>query len=455
MPNRPDTPPLDDPSSDRDIRIHTDSESIDSEGPEPYRKESIPSHLPLRTLSSSVMNMPHITTDPSLLKSSTGTIRSVPSDTPRIDTNSQDESPIVRTLSNSDSDVSISQSKHSYNSADNSKPPLSRQNLPPALGMSKGIVRSISSEFGPTKYSSSNVHVVEDSPVGANGVSPNGQWSSAIGKANLGKSGRVIERLTKENDMLKRDVKIERLRAEDAIEQARLAEGKVSQANEEWERRLRDATLNSTLLKRKERQVSDLKDKVDAEKLRAEKAIENERFWKAEMERIERECKEKVEEAQIRADLYEGRNNAMASHWKDQGAVVDRTVAKLGKEIETIVKERRADDEKISMLQQLCEQQAEQLKGLQREKDDIASCFENYKREQEESLVSIKDMAKKQEKANEETLAETQNVLGELKWALNVKKNVKGAVRFSTYFTQSNSVHLGPPNNHHLHTKMC
>jgi hypothetical protein len=28
MPNRPDTPPLDDPSSDRDIRIHTDSESI-------------------------------------------------------------------------------------------------------------------------------------------------------------------------------------------------------------------------------------------------------------------------------------------------------------------------------------------------------------------------------------------------------------------------------------------
>lgn len=27
MLNRPDTPPLDDPSSDRDIRIHTDSES--------------------------------------------------------------------------------------------------------------------------------------------------------------------------------------------------------------------------------------------------------------------------------------------------------------------------------------------------------------------------------------------------------------------------------------------
>ncbi|KAM3074829.1 mother-specific HO expression [Clarireedia jacksonii] len=432
MPNRPDTPPLDDPSSDRDIRIHTDSESTDSEGPEPYRKESIPSHLPLRTLSSSVMNMPHITTDPSLLRSSTGTIRSVPSDTALLDANSQDESPIVRVQSNSDSDVSISQPKNSYNSSDNSKPPLSRQNQPPALGMSRGIVRSISSEFGPTKYSNSNVHVVEESPISANGVSPNGvspngQWSSAIGKANLGKSGRVIERLTKENDMLKRDVKIERLRAEDAIEQARLAEGKVSQANEEWERRLRDATMNSSLLKRKERQVTDLKEKVDSEKQRADKAIENERFWKAEMQRVERECKEKVEEAQIRADLFEGRNNAMASHWKDQGADVDRTVAKLGKEIEAIVKERRADDEKISMLQQLCEQQAEQLRGLQKEKDDIASCFENYKREQEESLASIKDMARKQEKANEETLTETQNVLGELKWALNVKNNVKGA----------------------------
>ncbi|RAL61666.1 hypothetical protein DID88_002735 [Monilinia fructigena] len=216
--------------------------------------------------------------------------------------------------------------------------------------------------------------------------------------------GRVIERLTKENDMLKRDVKIERLRAEEALDQARLAESRFAQENEEWERKLRDAAMNSTVLKRRERQLADAKEKIDAERLKAEKATESELFWKAEMEKLERECKA-----------------------KDQEKQATRTVAKLEKEIKTIVNERRADDEKITMLKRLAEQQADQLKTLQKEKDDVDRKYEDYKAEKENSLADIKENAIKQEKANEEILAETQKVLGELKWALNVKKYVKGA----------------------------
>ncbi|RAL61667.1 hypothetical protein DID88_002735 [Monilinia fructigena] len=363
------------------IHIHTDSSSIDSESPHNNRLHTPPTHAPLTILSSSAMNMPHLNTDPSLLKSSTGTIRSVPSDDSRLGTNSPD-SPTVQSHLQSDSTLSPTPRKTSYNSINGSKPPLSRQN-PSAIGVPRGVVRSISTEFGPTKYSSSNVHVVEDS------------------SAN---DGRVIERLTKENDMLKRDVKIERLRAEEALDQARLAESRFAQENEEWERKLRDAAMNSTVLKRRERQLADAKEKIDAERLKAEKATESELFWKAEMEKLERECKA-----------------------KDQEKQATRTVAKLEKEIKTIVNERRADDEKITMLKRLAEQQADQLKTLQKEKDDVDRKYEDYKAEKENSLADIKENAIKQEKANEEILAETQKVLGELKWALNVKKYVKGA----------------------------
>ncbi|KAG4035521.1 hypothetical protein MFRU_001g02900 [Monilinia fructicola] len=419
MPTRAETPPLD-PSFRRDIHIHTDSSSIDSESPHINRVQTTPTHAPLTILSSSAMNMPHLNTDPSLIKSSTGTIRSVPSDDSRFGTDSPD-SPTVQSHLQSDSTLSATPRKTSYNSTNGSKPPLSRQN-PSAIGVPRGVVRSISTEFGPTKYSSSNVHVVEDSP-----ANDGEDFNSAIGKANLGKSGRVIERLTKENDMLKRDVKIERLRAEEALDQARLAESRFAQENEEWERKLRDAAMNSTVLKRRERQLADAKEKIDAERLKAEKATESELFWKAEMEKLEKECKAKVEEAQSRAELYEERNNIMTNHWKDQEKQATRTVAKLEKEIKTIVNERRADDEKITMLKRLAEQQADQLKILQKEKDDVDRKYEDYKAEKEHSLVEIKENAMKQEKANEEILAETQKVLGELKWALNVKKYVKGA----------------------------
>ncbi|CAD6443406.1 c091388c-cd1b-4740-b846-a1061d17705f [Sclerotinia trifoliorum] len=413
------TPPSD--SSFRRVQVHTDSASIDSKSCHVNKTQNTPTHAPLTILSSSAMNMPHLNTDPSLLKSSTGTIRSVPSDDSRLNANSQDDSPTAQFPSQNDSNIPITPRKSSYNSINGPKSPLGRQN-PPALGMTNGVVRSISTEFGSTKYSSSNVHVVGES------LANDGEdFNSAIGKASLGKSGRVIERLTKENDMLKRDVKIERLRAEEALDQARLAESRFAQENEEWERKLRDAALNSTVLKRRERQLADAKEKIEAERLKAEKATESELFWKSEMEKIEKECKAKVEEAQSRAELYEGRNNVMTNHWKDQEKQANQTVTKLEKEIKIIVKERRADDEKITMLKRLAEQQADQLKALQKEKDDVDRKYEEYKTEKEQSLADIKENATKQEKANEEIMVETQKVLGELKWALNVKKYVKGA----------------------------
>lgn len=230
-----------------------------------------------------------------------------------------------------------------------------------------------------------------------------------------------------ENDMLKRDLNLERLRAEESKQAVRMAEGKMEALAAEYDGKLHDAAINKTLLKRRERQVAEMKAQIEAEKNRADKAVERERGWREAMEKIEEDSKRSVEEAQTFAALMKGRNEAMTSHWRDQGVEVNKTVAKLGAEIETIVQERRADDDRMNMLQELCDQQAEQLTALQAEKDGIAEAFDKYKLMQEDALKEIKKRAKSQEEANDAALLETQKVLGELKWALGVKKNVKGA----------------------------
>jgi len=230
-----------------------------------------------------------------------------------------------------------------------------------------------------------------------------------------------------ENDMLKRDLNLERLRAEESKQAVRMAEGKMEALAAEYDGKLHDAAINKTLLKRRERQVAEMKSQIEAEKNRADKAVERERGWKEAMEKIEDESKRSVEEAQTFAALMKGRNDAMTSHWRDQGLEVNKTVAKLGAEIETIVQERKVDDDRMNMLQELCEQQAEQLTALQAEKDGISEAFDKYKIMQEDALKEIKARARAQEQANEAALLETQRVLGELKWALGVKKNVKGA----------------------------
>lgn len=287
------------------------------------------------------------------------------------------------------------------------------------------MVRTISAEFGPTRtYSSTPAQSSEET----NGTSPgSSQWSSAVGRANLGKSGRVIERLMAENDMLKRDLNLERLRAEESKQAVKMAEGRMEALTGEYEGRLHDAAVTKTLLKRRERQLAELKSQIEGEKTRADAAVDRERGWREAMERTEKESKIKVEEAQTYAALMEGRNKTMAHHWKEQGAEVSKTIGKLGKEIEILVVERSGDDERMNMLQGLCDQQAEQLDELVKQKLEIAKHFEAYKREQEDALRAIKERAAEQERANDVALEETQRVLGELKWALGVKRNVKGA----------------------------
>jgi chromosome segregation ATPase len=246
------------------------------------------------------------------------------------------------------------------------------------------------------------------------------QWSAAIGKANLGKSGRVIERLIGENDMLKRDLSIERLRAEESNQSAKVAEAKMGALESEYEELLREATVNKTLLKSRERQLADYKAQVESAKQRAAAAVESEHEWRDVTEKCKEECRQKVDEAQLHTGLMEGRIKVVTSHWSDQGAEVDRSVTKLGKKINSIVKERTKDDGKINLLYSLCEQQAEKLNQLELEKDGICEAFEAYKEQQEDALKRIKSKAAAQEKENEEILEESKRVLRELRWALGM-----------------------------------
>ncbi len=283
------------------------------------------------------------------------------------------------------------------------------------------------------RWNTGGVRVIEppsekDSPIISEGTDPeSGQWDSTIGKAGLGKTGRVINKLVSDNDALKREIQIERLRAEEAKQAAKLVEDKMDRMISDYEGRLLEANVTKTLLARKERQVETLTTTVDVEKKKAVAAIDSEKTWREEMEKMRTDTKQQVEKANTHAQLMEGRYNAISSHWREQGDQVKRAVTKMRGEIGTITKERKDDDDKIQTLRDLCEQQDSNIKELRREKEEIAQLFATYKKTQDDDLHSIKSNARRRETEQERMLEEAREALHKLKWALNVKKNVKGA----------------------------
>ncbi|EAA29663.1 hypothetical protein GE21DRAFT_1431 [Neurospora crassa] len=291
----------------------------------------------------------------------------------------------------------------------------------------------------PSRDSSLNATAPPQSPMSDNGGSSMqetisateanlaGGWDSTIGKAGLGKTGRVINKLVSDNETLKRDIQIERLRAEESKNAAKLLEDKLERMVADYESRLLEANVTKTLLARKERQVASLQETVDLERKRAMDAGERERTWKDEMERVKADAKKQVDEATNLAALMEGRYNAISSHWKEQGEEVKRTVAKMRTEIASLLEERRRDDDRINTLRDLCDQQDGNIRELRKQKEDIAAQFERYKIAQDESLKDIKAKARQRELEQERALQETKEVLDKLKWALSVKEKIEWA----------------------------
>ncbi|KAI1077076.1 hypothetical protein F5B20DRAFT_281070 [Whalleya microplaca] len=253
------------------------------------------------------------------------------------------------------------------------------------------------------------------------------QWNGAVGKASLGKTGRVINKLVSDNEALKRDLQIERLKAEEARQAAKLLEDKMERTVADYESRLLESNVTKTLLSRKERQVEHLQSGIELEKKRTADARESEQTWRDEMEKTRRETKIEVEKASLQAGMMESRYNAIASHWKEQGDEVKRAMVSLDSKIKELLEERKKDDEKINILRDLCDQQDGNIRDLKRQKDDIAQQFEAYKQQQEQALKNIKREALAREEEQLRNIEESKRVLGQLRWALKVKQNVKGA----------------------------
>lgn len=366
----------------------------------------------------------------------TATIRSVPS----FDSGSESHSPDNKQGSSPFSSSTNSNTSAGSTAFDQGTPKSStQQHRSLGGGRNEASPTETTTATTPNRWSANGVRVIEsqqqlphdtsvlsDTTDTENGAA-GGHWDSTIGKAGLGKTGRVINKLVSDNDGLKREIQIERLRAEEAKQAAKLLEDKMERMMGDYEGRLLEANVTKTLLARKERQVESLTTALDIERRKTLAALDSERVWKSEMQKVRADTKTQVEQATTQAALMEGRYNAIASHWREQGDQVGRAVAKMRGEIAEIVDERARDDDRIQTLRELCEQQDSNIKGLRREKEDMAALFALYKQTQDDDLRDIKTNAKRREEEQERMLAEAREALHKLKWALNVKNNVKDA----------------------------
>ena len=257
------------------------------------------------------------------------------------------------------------------------------------------------------------------------GSSPVTQWSSAVGRATTGKSGRVIERIQAENDRLRRELRLETLRREEEQKKSEMARGQMQSLQSAYDNvaHMRESDLLSW--NRKERKMQELRSDLEGERARREEAESQLNQLMRETERVEGELRAKLREETERAIRATSQYDILSSSWKQMDDEYRRKAEKLQSELARIRLDSAEDRKRLDQLEITVEQHRQEVEKMRVAKERLSKEFEIYKMETEKSTRGMKERAESNERNNEEALEETLKVLGQMRHVINLKKYVR------------------------------
>ena len=261
-----------------------------------------------------------------------------------------------------------------------------------------------------------------DTPIG----DPSHQWSSAVGRATTGgKSGRVIERLMNDNDRLLREKKLATVKLEEEIKRGESARSALESLQISNTNLMSMHESDTTLLIKRDRRIQQLRDDLEIERSRREKAERETRETRRErdstMERLRREAGEEKEQCLRATTQYD----MLSKSWKTLEDRYFRQTEGLRADLAGLRAAIDGDRRKLSQMEIIMEQMAKEAERTRRAKEKLSLDFESYKAEQEAGIRGIRDNAEQNDAANDETHQQMVDVLGQMKYVVNVKRDVK------------------------------
>lgn len=283
-------------------------------------------------------------------------------------------------------------------------------------------VRALSGQFGGARSQSNLREMNNDS------ASANSEWSSAVGGATTsGKSGRMIEKLMSERDTLRREKSALEAEKMELLRERAMAEELAENAQAKFAQELHEASTNSLLLKKRDRKVRDLQEKLEIERARAESFQESERVWKRELDKVKQESISRIAKAEDEARQNEVTIKIYQDTWKEKNQMIDKTRTKLNKDAKQHIQTVVAHADTLQQRDQIYEQSSKGLDELVEIQKQQAAVFADFKTKIDEDLSELKTQAARRKNEAELLQSEVKETCNKMAWVMNVKKNVSDA----------------------------
>lgn len=207
-----------------------------------------------------------------------------------------------------------------------------------------------------------------------------------------GKTSQVIEKLTADNDRLRRELKAERAAKDEALQQQRALRGLVDSLQDKHSTLEHQLGAHDGALARKERRIDDLKAALEQEAGRRRRAEEREAEMGRKLGETSAEAAKQVAEAKLAARASEAACATVSKEYLDLRARVEalqRGFDAFTKEAGEARREREARVAKLEVLLDQKRQAMEQAVGANREQ---AALLKRYKEETVETEERRREM---------------------------------------------------------------
>ena len=252
------------------------------------------------------------------------------------------------------------------------------------------------------------------------------QWSSAVGRATTGgKSGRVIERLMNDNDRLLREKKLAIVKLEEEVKRGESARSALESLQISNANLISMHESDTTLLAKRDRRIQQLRDDLEVERSRREKAERETRDTRRErddtIERLRREAGDEKEQCLRATSQYD----TLSKSWKGLEDRYLRQTERLKSDLAGLHAAIDTDRQKLSQMEIIMEQMAKEADKTRRAREKLSLEFESYKAEQEAGIQNMRKNAEQNDAANNETHQQMVDVLGQMKYVINIRRDLR------------------------------
>jgi len=253
------------------------------------------------------------------------------------------------------------------------------------------------------------------------------QWSSAVGGATLGKSGRVIERLMADIDRLKRELKAEILHRQEMERREQTNYGMLDNTRAENANLSQAKDIDAALIKRRDRKIEELRNELGVEKARRIRAEENAQEAIRAREDADAECRRTVGEASDAARHATGHATVLEESHRQLGTDYRRRIETFTRDFIQHTQDREEDRSKVKRLDVVVEQLNQEVARTNKINAQMGQILEAYKAESRRRIRELEEEARLRDKGRLALHDEAQRVMDEARWLITMGKNAAKA----------------------------